>query len=100
MVTSRGVYHDISESIYSFTYLDFVFYFSSELYKNKFKKEVESYVKNETKKLEVFYKLKNEFSIFFAISLYKKIEKRGFRIIDNKRNELKESEVIFLASIK
>ena len=90
MITARGIYNNLKESSYSFTYLSIVFYFSSQCYKNKFKEGVENYINYQEKKLKSFYKLNLDFKKFLAISFYKSVEKRGFRIIldsDGKRVE-------------
>ena len=82
MITARGIYNNLEESTYSFTIYNIVFYFSSQNYKNKFKQNVESFVKYQTEKLKNFYKIEHiNFDRFLAISYYKQIEKRGFRII-------------------
>ena len=90
MITTRGIYLDLKESVYHFKYDRLDFYFSSEFYLNKFKEEYEEYIKSETLKLSLKYG-----GIFYAdelllISLYKKIEKRGFRVICNNK-ELNEN---------
>ena len=41
---------------------------------NKFKSEIDSYIRNETFKLKAKYKCDIEASILFIISLYMKIE--------------------------
>lgn len=82
------VYQDIEESPFYYDYEDFKFYFSSQFYRRNFKLKVEDYIKQET------YKLKNRYKIFnnkfyeilkevLLISLYKKIEKRGFKVYLN-----------------
>ena len=81
MKTSKGIYLDLSESDYIFKYEGIEYYFSSVLYMEKFKKLVDSYVTEETAKLEIKYKLFIDFRVYLAISLYKRIEKRGFRIV-------------------
>lgn len=77
------VYHDIEESN---IYLDvgtIRFYFSSNLYKTKFEKIHKEYVKNEKIKFNLKYKTFLYDDDFLYILLYKKIEKRGFRIYNN-----------------
>ena len=48
---------------------------------NKFANMVQDYIDQESFKLQVRYKTTINFDILFMISLYKKIEKRGFRIV-------------------
>ena len=79
------VYQDINESPYYVEIDDFTFYFSSDFYRKKFKNSVYSYVKEEEFKLRNRYHILNInfFNLLkevLMISLYKKIEKRGFRV--------------------
>lgn len=83
--TARGVYHDLRESTYTLCNNGVVLFFSSELYRNKFLNEYETYRKNQLKKLydilphfHNYYKDKMFF--YYDIELYRKIEKRGFRV--------------------
>ena len=70
-------------------------------YKKKFKMNLLEFVNKESKKLQGYYRIKNNFDSFFAIALYKRIEKRGFRVIidDRFHKEIKEDEVYFIASL-
>lgn len=74
---------NINESNYVATFGGFNFYFSSNFYKEKFEKEVLKYVEDEELKIENKYKMQINVRLYLAISLYKKIEKRGFRVFDN-----------------
>lgn len=87
--TIKGICLNLKESEYYFKYKGLRFYFSSEFYKNKFITEVENYIETETLKIQVKYNININFDILFMISLYKKIEKRGFRIYD----ELNDKEI-------
>lgn len=83
------IYYNIDESKYMVEYQNFKFYFSSLLYKNKFEKELNSYVSDETYKIKTKYSNHIECCEYLALSLYKKIEKRGFNVLykDSKINE-------------
>lgn len=81
MKTIRGIYHNLEESEYTFKYDNLEFVFSSNLYLNKFMRIYKEYLKENTAKIEKQYN-----STFYAdelilITLYKKIEKRGFRVL-------------------
>lgn len=80
------IYYNIEESTIKFNYNDFTFYFSSQFYYDKFKKLYAKYIKDETNKLNVKYGSKFIIDEMLLISLYKRIEKRGFRI--EYKNEL------------
>lgn len=77
------VYYNLDESTYLFNYQRFTFIFSSKFYIEKFKKELSSYVDIETRKLVSKYQVNLEGSEYLALSLYKKIEKRGFKVLYN-----------------
>lgn len=77
------VYNDINESDYSFKYNEYTFYFSSNFYKEKFIKEYIDFIKEETMKLKLKFKCELMFDEMILILLYKKIEKRGFKIMYN-----------------
>lgn len=79
------VCQNIMESEYKTSFGGFIFYFTSEFYKNKFENEVENYIESEEIKIRNKYKVDLSLSLYLAISLYKKIEKRGFRVFDNIR---------------
>jgi len=80
MMTAKGIYLDLDESLYYYKYEKYKFYFSSRLYRENFIKKVENYVKSEKIKFEAKYNTIVTNSVFFAFVLYSKIEKRGFRV--------------------
>lgn len=85
-----NVYQNIEESPINFKYDNYVFYFSSDFYKRNFKLKIDSFIKEETFKLRNRYQIKNEnffkeLKEILIISLYKRIEKRGFRIYKNEK---------------
>lgn len=75
------IYYNIKESEYKIDYQNFTFYFSSLLYKRKFEKEVKMYISDESYKIKTKYLTHLEASEYLALSLYKKIEKRGFNVL-------------------
>ena len=87
--TVKGICLNLNESEYFLKYRGLIFYFSSEFYKKKFADNIQNYIENETFKLQVRYNININFDELFMISLYKKIEKRGFRIYD----ELNKKEI-------
>lgn len=76
----KKVYNDINESKYEFVYDSLKFYFSSEFYLNKFKNEYVEFIKNETMKLRLKFRCNFYADEMIMILLYKRIEKRGFRV--------------------
>ena len=75
------VYNDIDESTYNFIYNDMTFYFSSNFYKEKFEKEYMQFLKEETDKLHIKFRCNIDADYMILLLLYKKIEKRGFRVL-------------------
>ena len=92
MKTRRGIYLNLLESNYKITINNFTFYFSSKNYLQKFTDNVKFYIEQEQAKFIIKYGIYISLSTYFMISYYKKIEKRGFRIYDEKRQkELSEN---------
>lgn len=94
-MTKSGIFLKLEESTYKLKKFDLTFYFSSLFYKEKFSKNVEKYVETENIKLANKTDCVINFAKLFAISYYNKIEKRGFRIFDNKRNKEIKRYTIF-----
>lgn len=82
MKSKRGVYLDIYESDYYYDLDGVRYYFSSQLYLNKFKDNVMNYVNENSIKLKLRYKINLNFDLFLTLSYYRKVEKRGFRVVE------------------
>jgi len=97
MLTRNGIELNIDESNYKTNYKGLTFYFSSMFYLRKFEKEIENYIDNETKKLYNKFKVRSDYTILLSISLYKKIEKRGFKVLihDKEPVEMKKLSIKF-----
>lgn len=81
MKTYYGIFLDLEESTYIADINNFKFYFSSEAILKKFLANIEKYEKEGTFRFRSSYNIEIEDStIFFAISYYSIIEKRGFKI--------------------
>lgn len=74
------VFKDINESNYKFKYDNLEFYFSSQFYLEKFIKEHSQFIKDETMKLKIKYKCSIYCDEMILLLLYKRIEKRGFKV--------------------
>lgn len=99
MKSARGIYYNLNESDYIFEYNHFKFYFSSVLYLNKYKSLYQDYIEKETKKLNAYYKANINCEVMLLLTLYKKIEKRGFKVVyDNK--DLKEDTNLYYVLIE
>ena len=80
------IYNDINESEYKITYDKLTFYFSSKFYLEKFTREYSNFIKDETMKFKIKYKCNADIDEMLLLLLYKKIEKRGFRVLYNDTN--------------
>ena len=74
------VYQDITKSDIEFEVDDIKFYFSSLFNKERFKKRFEDYVNEEGNKIMIKYKLPINMKKYLLLSLYHKIEIRGFLV--------------------
>lgn len=79
-MTKGGIYLNIEESTYKISKYGLTFYFSSKFYMEKFEENVEKYVETESLKLKNKYLTDCYFEKYLAVSYYRKIEKRGFKI--------------------
>lgn len=82
MVTKNGIELDLRKTKYSYEFGEYIFYFSSKLYMKKFKEGVLNYIILESAKITNKYKIKINITNYLSVSFYKKIEKRGFRVVD------------------
>ena len=92
MVTARGIYYNLKETLYFYKVLNYKFYFSSKKYRDKFIDLHKNYIATETSKLEYVLNTKIIDSDYLLFKLYGKIEKRGFFIEDIK-NQLSYYEL-------
>lgn len=95
MLTRNGIQLNLKESEYTFVFGDYMFYFSSVFYKEKFISDLPLFISSEVIKLKNKYKINIDGDLFFAISLYKKIEKRGFYIKNIRTGSFYEESPIF-----
>ena len=85
MLTINGIFTDIYESTYDYKVDNMRFYFSSQVYRDKFAKRYENFWLEEQKKLELKYNANIKCKPLMLMKLYTMIEKRGFRVeIDDK----------------
>ena len=74
------VCYELEDSPFFLRIDDFMFYFSSDFYRKKFESEYKDYIRNETLKLNVKYKMLVYADEMLMLTLYKMIEKRGFKV--------------------
>ena len=90
---ANKVYNDLSKSPFKVDFEGFELYFSSAFHRNKFKKNIHNYIKEETLKFQNRYKVNITMQDVFIIAYYKKCETRGFRVFRD--NLLLSSDKIF-----
>ena len=94
MITRNGIYYDLTLSHYKYEVNGLTFYFSSQRYLKNFKQKLEE------NRDVINYSLTKRFGIDICVNtladivLYKKIEKRGFRIVTGKGVELCQENII------
>ena len=81
MKTKNGVELNLQESDYKFEFCHAVFYFSSDFNLQRYKNSVIQFIEMEQAKIINRYKVDIDLFYYLAISFYKKIEKRGFRVL-------------------
>lgn len=95
MITENGIYLNLDESTYILKKHGLILFFSSKFYLEKFTENIDNFIKSETLKLQNKYKINVNFEIFLTISYYKKVEKRGFKIIDEiSKKEVRQASLI------
>ena len=107
MKTYGGIYLNLDETEFIYRYSDnkncFDFYFPSEFNSSRFKTKIKDYLKQEESKIKNRYQINRiNLDLFFAIVLYIKIEKRGFKIFDLSNNieYNKKEDIEFIVKIK
>lgn len=83
------VIYDLDKSKYISQYYDLKFYFSSDFYQKKFDQSLYDFIDHECIKLSAKYNVPintHELKKSLAISLYKKVEKRGCKIVRRVQN--------------
>ena len=77
--TQKGIYHNLRESKYTISNSEIVFFFSSELYLNKFMDRYKNHRETFDQKIEkIADDIPLNLDMLADITLYRLIEKRGF----------------------
>lgn len=95
MKSARGIYYDIKESDYyaklKINNEEIVLYFSSLFLRKKFLDNVGNYIHNENLKLTIQYKIDIDATKLLILSYYKRLEKRGFRVLINDKEVINDN---------
>ena len=104
MLTARGVCHDLKSSPYTFTRLkdgnEIIYHFSSKLHLDKFKNREQKHNENYTAFLNKKYSAIFDILLFSDLSLYRKIESRGFYIKINNKGVTCLNSIILSGGLK
>ena len=84
----KRVEYDINKSEYYFKVNKLTFFFSSKFNKTRFENGFIEYVREETNKIKAKYKVDINLSNYLLLAYYKKIEKRGFKVLTYDDNDV------------
>ena len=100
MKSARGIYYDLKESDYfvklNINNEEIILYFSSLFLRKKFLDNIGLYIHNENIKLSCYYHIDIDATKLLIISYYKKIEKRGFRILINEKEIINDNLTLII----
>lgn len=95
MKSARGIYYDLKESEYfvnmNINNEEIILYFSSLFLRKKFLDNIGLYIHNENIKISCNYKIDIDLTKLLILSYYKRIEKRGFRVLINDKEIINEN---------
>lgn len=83
----KRVEYDINKSEYYFKVNKLTFFFSSKFNKTRFENGFIEYVNEETNKIKAKYKVDINLTNYLLLAYYKKIEKRGFKVLTYDDND-------------
>ena len=85
MVTRNGVYYDLKKSCFKCKPIDnnLTFVFSSDLHLVKFEEQYKEHRAEQELKFTSRYRFKIRLNTLFDLILYKRIENRGFLVIND-----------------
>lgn len=83
----KRVEYNINKSEYYFKVNKLTFFFSSKFNKTRFENGFIDYVNEETNKIKAKYKININLTNYLLLTYYKKIEKRGFKVLTYDDND-------------
>lgn len=83
----KRVEYDINKSEYYFKVNKLTLFFSSKFNKTRFENGFIEYVSEETNKIKAKYKVDINLTNYLLLAYYKKIEKRGFKVLTYDDND-------------
>ena len=83
----KRVEYDVNKSEYYFKVNKLTLFFSSKFNKTRFENGFIDYVSEETNKIKAKYKVNINLTNYLLLTYYKKIEKRGFKVLTYDDND-------------
>ena len=83
----KRVEYDINKSEYYFKVNKLTLFFSSKFNKTRFENGFIDFVNEETNKIKAKYKVDINLTNYLLLAYYKKIEKRGFKVLTYDDND-------------
>ena len=84
----KRVEYDINKSEYYFKVNKLTLFFSSKFNKTRFENGFIEFVNEETNKIKAKYKVDINLTNYLLLAYYKKIEKRGFKVLTYDDNDV------------
>lgn len=84
----KRVEYDINKSEYYFKVNKLTLFFSSKFNKTRFENGFIDFVNEETNKIKAKYKVDINLTNYLLLAYYKKIEKRGFKVLTYDDNDV------------
>lgn len=84
----KRVEYDVNKSEYYFRVNKLTLFFSSKFNKTRFENGFIEYVSEETNKIKAKYKVDINLTNYLLLAYYKKIEKRGFKVLTYDDNDV------------
>ena len=84
----KRVEYDINKSEYYFRVNKLTLFFSSKFNKTRFENGFIEFVNEETNKIKAKYKVDINLTNYLLLAYYKKIEKRGFKVLTYDDNDV------------
>ena len=84
----KRVEYDINKSEYYFKVNKLTLFFSSKFNKTRFENGFIDFVNEETNKIKAKYKVDINLTNYLLLTYYKKIEKRGFKVLTYDDNDV------------
>lgn len=94
------VEYDLNKSTYILKVFDYQFFFSSAFNLTRFHSGYEQFIKEENYKLKAKFHVNADITKYLLVAFYKKIEKRGFKVLTCKNNDIIELQEDYIFKVE